>query len=227
MRRTQGPPDPGHTSESEEMYLITVARAGESGTAGPVPVAAVAKELEVSVASANEMVRRLAGRGLLTYEPYRGAQLTAMGSTVADRVLRTRRLWATFLADHLGFSPTDADGQACDLEHVTTPQAADRLAGFLDDPETDPLGRPIPRNGAPTIGPSSIRLTDLGVGDDAEVVSVSSADRAQGFLAAEGIVPGARLSVAGAGGSGLLLDLDTGPVRVSDELAGAIEVRRK
>jgi DtxR family Mn-dependent transcriptional regulator len=218
--------DPTHTSESEEMYLITVARAAEDGRTGPLPVAMLAAHLEVSVASANEMVRKLAGRDLLNYEPYHGVELTAAGNLVADRVLRIRRLWATFLAEHLGFGPSDADDQACQLEHVTTEAAADRLAGFLGDPEAGPLGRPIPRGSTPTTRPSSIRLADLGVGDDAEVVSVASAERAREFLANEGVVPGARLSVAGVGDSGLLIDLEGGPVHLNQELADAIEVRR-
>ena len=208
------------------MYLITVARAAEDGRIGPLPVAMLAAHLQVSVASANEMVRKLAGRDLLSYEPYHGVELTAAGNHVADRVLRIRRLWATFLAEHLGFGPIDADDQACQLEHVTTEAAADRLAGFLGDPEAGPLGRPIPRGSTPTTRPSSIRLADLGVGDDAEVVSVASAERAREFLANEGVVPGARLSVAGVGDSGLLIDLEGGPVHINQELADAIEVRR-
>ncbi|MEE9205674.1 MAG: metal-dependent transcriptional regulator [Acidimicrobiia bacterium] len=224
---TERPPgDPTHTSESEEMYLITVARAAEDGRTGPLPVAMLAAHLQVSVASANEMVRKLAGRDLLSYQPYHGVELTAAGNLVADRVLRIRRLWATFLAEHLGFGPSDADDQACQLEHVTTEAAADRLAGFLGDPEAGPLGRPIPRGSTPTTRPSSIRLADLGVGDDAEVVSVASAERAREFLANEGVVPGARLSVAGVGDSGLLIDLAGGPVHLNQELADAIEVRR-
>ncbi len=219
-------PEPEHTSESEEMYLITIARAGEEGDTGPVPIATVAGQLKISVASANEMVRRLAGRGLLEYEPYRGAQLTTTGVAVADRVLRIRRLWATFLADHLGFSPTDADNQACDLEHVTTLDAADRLAGFLGDPEAGPLGRPIPPQSVPMTRPSHPRLTDLSVGDDAEVVSVACADRARQFLTAEGIIPGVLLSVVGVGDSGLLLALANRLIHVNNELADTVEVRR-
>ena len=50
------------TSEAEEMYLITIARAVEDGHPEPVPVSLVARELDVSAVSANQMVRKLAGR---------------------------------------------------------------------------------------------------------------------------------------------------------------------
>ena len=221
-------PDPEHTSESEEMYLITIARAAESGATGPVPVAAVAKQLEISVASANEMVRRLARRDLLTYEPYRGAQLTTLGATVADRVLRTRRLWATFLADHLGFTPTDADNQACDLEHVTTAKAADRLASFLGDPATGPLGRRIPDGGgsAMTSNPA-IAISGIGLEERAEVLVVTGPDASRSFLASQGIAPGTAIRVKGIGEGGMLIETASGLTQLSTALVADIEVRRK
>ena len=160
------------------MYLITVARATEEGRSGPVPLALIADTLAVSVASANEMVRKLARRGLITYEPYRGVELTGDGRRTANRVLRIRRLWSTFLAGHLGLSPNAADDQACHLEHVTTPEAADRLAEFLGDPEADPLGRPIPGPaGVPTTVASTVLLSDAAAGETVEVVSVAAPGR--------------------------------------------------
>jgi len=224
--KTASLPQPGATSESEEMYLITVARETEAGRSGPIPVAAIAADLDVSVASVNEMVRKLANRDLVTYEPYRGVELTQAGHEIADRVLRIRRLWATFLAEHLGFGPSEADDQACQLEHVTTGVAADRLAEFLGDPEAGPLGHPIPPGGQGAARLSSARLSDLSVGDEAEVVSVTSPDRTRNFLTTEGVVSGARVVVVGAGKSGLLLEIKESQVHVNNDLAATIEVRR-
>ena len=142
--RIAGTPEGDHTSESEEMYLITVARAVEEGTPEPIPVGAIAASLSVAPASVNEKIKKLADRGLLDYEPYRGVRLSKRGRIIAAQVLRTRRLWATFLTNHLGFSPLEADEQACRLEHVTAGEATERLARYLGEPEADPLGRPIP-----------------------------------------------------------------------------------
>lgn len=223
--RTAGAPDLSFTSESEEMYLITVARAVEEGTAEPVPVGAVAEALSVSAASVNEMIRKLADRGFLEYEPYRGVRLSDRGRTISDRVLRTRRLLATFLADCLGFSPIEADDQACHLEHVMAADAAERLAVFLGEPEADPLGRPIPAPaGVTDLHPVTTQLMDVGVGHMAEVVSIEGSRRALSFLEAEGITSGARLIVLGAGASGLLVQGD-GPVHLNHELASTIYVR--
>lgn len=216
---------PGTTSESEEMYLITVARAVEDGSPGPVPVAHVAKELKVSVASANEMVRKLTTRDLLEYEPYRGVSLTPMGARVAERVLRTRRLWATFLAEHLGLTPNDADDQACLLEHVTLPDAVDRLASFLGDPDTGPLGHPIPHGDATGARPRATRrLADLGVGSRFEVITVDGPKQASSFLEGEGIHAGTVGSVAAVGDAGMLIRVAEGLVHVGTDIAATIEV---
>jgi DtxR family Mn-dependent transcriptional regulator len=216
---------PGTTSESEEMYLITVARAAEEGATGPIPVAKVAQELQISVASANEMVKKLTGRELLEYQPYRGVTLTPLGARVAERVLRTRRLWATFLAEHLGLTPQEADDQACLLEHVTLPDAVARLADFLGDPHTGPLGKPIPSTTAST-DPTTIRLADLAIGESGTVAGVDGAKPAMSFLGSEGITVGAKVTVHATGASGVLVDVGQAMVHLADDLASAVVVSR-
>ncbi|MEA1903115.1 MAG: metal-dependent transcriptional regulator [Actinomycetota bacterium] len=222
-----GPPEVAATSESEEMYLITVARAGEDGRSGPVPVADIARRLSVSVTSAHQMVRKLADRELVTYEPYRGVQLSGTGCHVADRVLRTRRLWATFLADHLGFSPGEADEQACELEHVTSADTAEQLASFLGNPEAGPLGRPIPAATSNLIPHEHLRLTDMSVGRSGKVVAVSAAGGEGRFLTEEGVAPGALLTITAIGSSGLVVDASGSTVHLSNDLARCIEIHPK
>jgi DtxR family Mn-dependent transcriptional regulator len=218
---------PGTTSESEEMYLITVARAAESGATGPIPVAKVAGALKISVASANEMVRKLTSRELLEYEPYRGVRLTPLGARVAQRVLRTRRLWSTFLVEHLGLTPEEADDQACLLEHVTLPDAVDRLASFLGDPETSPLGRPIPGPESTSMpAPQHPRLSAVAVGTTVTVIQVDAPRQAVAFLTGEGVTPGAVLTVQGSGEAGVLVRTHATLVHVGTDLAAAIEVQQ-
>jgi DtxR family Mn-dependent transcriptional regulator len=224
-----GSPELGHTSEAEEMYLITVARAGEAGASGPLSVGDLAAALSVKVASANEMVRKLAARDLVEYIPYRGVELTAAGRAVASRVLRIRRLWATFLAEHLDFSATEADDLACNLEHVTPAEAADRLAAFLGDPVAGPLGNPIPPTGlgSETYDDSApgTPLTDVAVGHQATVTGVPEDSTERAFLAAESIAVGASVRVLATGASGVLVDAVTGRSHLSVSLAAALTVR--
>ena len=77
-----------HPTEAEEMYLITIARAIEDGATPPVAVSEIAKVLDVSSVSANQMVKKLEAAGHVDYTPYKGVTLTDSGSVLASTVLR-------------------------------------------------------------------------------------------------------------------------------------------
>lgn len=213
----------GHTSESEEMYLITTARAIEEGVAEPVPVARIAEDLGVSVVSANQMIRKLEGRGLVRYTPYKGVALTDGGRRIADSILRRRRLWGVFLCERLGLTPRRADEVACDMEHITPDDVADLLAEYLGDPLVGPTGRPIPRrvsSGPGVPRPASRLLSALAVGASATVTAVTAPDAARAFLEDEGITVGESLELLGAADDGSLLVSAGGrPVRLGASAA--------
>lgn len=215
------------TSESEEMFLITVARAIENGHSSPVPVPYVAETLSESRVAANEMAKKLVSRGLVEYEPYRGVTLTRDGSAVANRVLRRRRLWAFFLAEHLGLSPSDADTAACELEHVTPSDVERRLADYLGEPRVDPEGNPIPPGeGVPPAAPDEA-ITALDVGSRARVVGLVGDPAARSFLKDAGIADGTEVEVLARGPNGsLLIETPDGQVHLSPILADGVLVHR-
>jgi DtxR family Mn-dependent transcriptional regulator len=128
-------------SRGVEDYLKLVCQLGIGGK--PVAVPALAAQLGVSPASANEMVRKLAERNLVTYEPYRGVSLTEEGQSQALSVIRRHRLWERFLVDVLSMPWELVHEEACHLEHVTSPLLEEKLAQFLDNPEHCPHGYPV------------------------------------------------------------------------------------
>lgn len=190
------------TSEAEEMYLITIARAVEDGHPEPVPVSHAARELDVSGVSANQMIRKLAGRGYVEYEPYQGVTLTESGRVVASSILRRRRLWGVFLSEQLGLTPERADEVACDLEHITPDDVADLLSGYLGDPASGPWGHTIPNGGSAPVPPPTVRLDAVPAGERRSVVGLNLPDEPRRFLETQGIVPGAYVEVIGVGGTG-------------------------
>lgn len=210
------------TSEAEEMYLITVARAVEDGIGPPVPVSTISGELEVSGVSANQMIKKLEAANLVVYVPYKGVTLTSSGDELANTVLRNRRLWGRFLADHLGLSPAKADEVACEMEHVTPEVVANRLASFLGDPTTGPTGKPIP--GRPITESEPMRsLQEVPVGDTATVVATAGDHSA--FLRSQGILEGTELVVLGQGGDGsMLVDGPSGPIHIAGSIASEISI---
>ena len=90
------------------------------------------------------MLRRLAEKGLLNYENYRGVQLTAEGQRLALLTIRKHRLWEVFLVQQLGFNWDEVHEVAEELEHVQSPLLMRRLDAFLGLPALDPHGDPIP-----------------------------------------------------------------------------------
>jgi len=216
--------DTHSTSEAEEMYLITVARAIEDGQGPPVPVSMIAGVLEVSSVSVNQMIKKLEAAGLVNYTPYRGVTLTDTGDQLANSVLRNRRLWGRFLADHLGLTPAKADEVACEMEHVTPDMVANRLASFLGDPTTGPTGKPIP-GGSATSPTATTSLADVAVGESATVESTGRDHTT--FLRSQGIDDGTEITVLGFGVDGsALVRGPTGTMHLAVDVAANIFVSR-
>jgi Mn-dependent DtxR family transcriptional regulator len=83
------------STESEEDYLASILELLERK--GYARVADVAQSLSVVEPSACEMIKRLAQKGYLTREKYRGFTLTESGQAKADEVLTRRRTLMAFL----------------------------------------------------------------------------------------------------------------------------------
>lgn len=208
------------------MFLITVARAIEDGHAGPVPVPLLASELSISKVSANDMTKKLVGRGFIEYERYRGVTLKPSGTAIANRVLRRRRLWSLFLAEHLGLSPNAADTIACEFEHVTPAEVAVRLSHFLGDPTVDPEGKPIPAAGSRSQGgPTELTLSEVEVGQRSRVVRIAGDSAIRSFLSDEGVTDGVELTVSAIGADlGCLIETPHGRVHLSPDIAADVIV---
>lgn len=213
------------TTESEEMYLIHVAMAVEDGH-DPVPVPHLASALSVSKVAANEMIKKLEGRGLVTYTPYRGVRLTSDGTVIARTILRRRRLWALFLSEHLGLNAAAADAVACEFEHVTPSEVAGRLASFLGDPTVGPSGKPIPGDeGDGTVSPREVAVAELTVGHGGTIVRGPSDAATRSFLMEEGLAEGARITLLAVGDDGgCLVGTPAGAVHLSTALASSVFV---
>jgi len=192
-------------SESEEMYLITTAMLIEDGVEQPVPLPALAQARSIMPASVNQMVRKQADEGLVTYPPYKGIALTQAGNNIATRILRYRRLWEFFLVKKLKLNLDAADQLACRLEHLTNDEVAERLADFLGDPQVSPQGKPIPRALSHGEGGAGNCIREGRVGQRYRVLQVMGEGISRTFLQSEGISPGAVLLLQALGGDGSVL----------------------
>ena len=157
------------TTDSMEEYLETICKL--SSEQSPVALSALADQMGISSVSANEMIKKLVARGLVTYEPYKGVTLTAEGQTLALRVVRRHRLWERFLADRLGIPWDRVHEEACQLEHATSSLVEEKLAQFLDEPETCPHGYPVA--GADYCREEGLLLSEMEPGRRAVVLRVA------------------------------------------------------
>jgi DtxR family Mn-dependent transcriptional regulator len=213
----------GEISESVEMYLITISMLQEQER--PVPLSLLAEKLSHSPVSVNEMCRKLTEWEWADYQPYKGVILTPEGEVLANHVLFRRRLWEVFLVEKLGFGPSEAEDMACNLEHATSNDLAERLADFLDNPGFSPQNQPIPYCNH-LISTRPVRaLADLSAGHQGQVISVSTEEAVKQFLRVHGIVPGVSLEVIAAAQDGpMLLTVSSHHVTLSRELAAQINV---
>ncbi|MEZ6143585.1 MAG: metal ABC transporter permease [Zavarzinella sp.] len=82
-------------------------------------------------------------RGLLNYQAGQ-FQLTPAGREKASQLVRTHRLWETFLSTHLDLPSDHLHDPADRMEHFISPDLHQQIASELAHPKLDPHGKPIP-----------------------------------------------------------------------------------
>jgi len=121
------PARPAH-SDSTEDHLERIADLVDRK--GYARVSDVAEELGLTQSTVSNMVRRLAARGFLNYEKYRGFSLTSEGRAVATRI-KTRHETLTELFGLLGLEPETVEQEVEDIEHHLHPQTLVMLAKLV------------------------------------------------------------------------------------------------
>ena len=132
----------GHFQEYEDEYLETLYEFHEKRPGTRVRNGELAKYLDVSPASATEMVQRLAKNGFVDYVPYKGTRLTEKGLDHGMMMKRRHRL-AEVLLTKLPFEG-DVHETACRLEHAFNDDLELCISLLLGNPTIDPSGRNIP-----------------------------------------------------------------------------------
>jgi putative ABC transport system ATP-binding protein len=83
--------------------------------------------------------------GLVTVDKW-DAHFTPAGELRAQSVIRRHRLAERLFTDVLSLRDEEAvESNACQFEHILSPELTDRICTFLGHPETCPHGSPIPR----------------------------------------------------------------------------------
>lgn len=127
--------------EQIEEYLETIydieAKDGSAKTT------AIAKCMKVAPASVTEVLKSLADKGFVLYEPYQGATLTDQGKAIAEKIKRRHRLLEVFLTNVLHINREKVHDEACRMEHTISDETEHALCRMLDAPARCPHGSPI------------------------------------------------------------------------------------
>ncbi len=114
-------------SESSEDHLERIHELMEEK--GYARVSDIAERLGIARPSVTNMVQRLATRGLVNYERYRGLTLTEQGRAVA-RSIKARHQVLTEFFELLGLEPKLIADEVEGIEHHLKPPTLDALAAL-------------------------------------------------------------------------------------------------
>jgi DtxR family transcriptional regulator, Mn-dependent transcriptional regulator len=160
-------------SFTEENYLKAIYRLSEGG-AKAVLTNSIAEAMNTKAASVTDMIKKLSGKNLISYEKYYGVKITKPGKNAALMVVRKHRLWETFLVEKLDFNWDEVHDVAEQLEHIQSPRLIEKLDFFLGHPTVDPHGHPIPDKNGKIKELSCVSLSDLQLKKKSNVRSVTN-----------------------------------------------------
>ena len=174
--------------------------------------------------------RELAAMGFARIDGDR-VVLTEAGEVRARGVIRRHRLAERLFRDLLDLSEGAAESQACEFEHILSPEATDSVCTLLGHPPTCPHGKSIPPGeccGAfhSTVRPLVTGLPHFPLGETGRIVFIAPKfhDRMD-RLAALGVVPGSEVRLHQRSPA-FVLEIGETTVAIDPEIAGEIFVKR-
>jgi len=150
-------------SQTKENYLKALYFLDQKGP--DISISDLAKRLEVSKPTVNDMVKKLDKKGWIRYEKYKPLQLTKIGRKTAALILRKHRLTEMFLSSIMHFGWEEVHDIAEEIEHINSQKFFDRMDELLGFPTIDPHGSPIPDKKGRLIKPEYKKLSEVNVDD--------------------------------------------------------------
>jgi DtxR family Mn-dependent transcriptional regulator len=168
--------------------------------------------------------------GLVRRESDRVA-LTDRGERRAGSVVRRHRLAERLFRDLLDLGEGAMESQACEFEHILSPEATDSVCTLLGHPPTCPHGKAIPPGPCCSAGPRTLRPLvtglphfDLGASGRIVFIAPKFHDRMD-RLAALGVIPGSEIRLHQRSPS-YVIEVGETTIALDPEIAGEIFVKR-
>jgi DtxR family Mn-dependent transcriptional regulator len=146
---------PAEQEYLKQVYLYS------SGKGGIIHTKKLADLVGVNSASATDIIKRLAKKKLLIYNPYYGCRLSKSGKKEALQIVRRHRIWELFLSEKLDFDWKEIHPIATHLQSLENDALIEKLSLFLGHPVLDPHGEPIPDKNGHFQNIHSLEILDL------------------------------------------------------------------
>ncbi len=117
-------------SASLEDYLELICNLSE--TCETVKAVEIARNLNISRASASEALTKLAEKDLILYEGHKGIKITEEGLKKAKEVILKHNTLTDFFEKTLCLDNEQSSSNACKIEHVISEELFERLKSFQD-----------------------------------------------------------------------------------------------
>jgi len=213
---------------SQEDYLTSIYR--NLDDSGEIKPNILASKMEISSAAVTDMLRKLSRDGFVDYKKYKSIKLTGEGELYAKNMLRRHRIWEVFLYQTLGMPWDKVHDEAEKLEHSSSNELINLLEEFLEYPEVDPHGYPIPdKKGKIKNSKTAVAVTELKENDSAKVIMVNDdVKNLLSYVTKIGISLGKNITIKEKleyDGSILLL-IDKKEVNISNKIASNIFVEK-
>ncbi|PCI23678.1 MAG: DtxR family transcriptional regulator [SAR324 cluster bacterium] len=195
----------------------------------PIKAVNLANRLETSPSTVHATLSRMQRDALINIGKKKEIELTEEGFKKAENLAARHRLVETFLCDTLGIPWHEVHTHAHVMEHGLTPLIEEKLAEFLNFPETCPHGTPIPGSNK-TLPENMIQLDAVKNGDQIEIVvideSLEDSVELMRFLEEKKILPGKQHQVLEtlAVTKTIILESEAGQVTIPFDIANKIGV---
>ncbi|KRN33283.1 Iron-dependent repressor [Weissella halotolerans DSM 20190] len=156
-------------SVSKTQYLQTILELSAGDDQVKISNNQIAEHLHVTPSSVSNMLAKLQDAGEVDVVPYYGVTLTAAGRLTAIRLIRSHRLFETFMANKLHLPLSVAHENADRLDHDADPQLMQALDAFLDYPKYSPHGLLIPDANNQYHPAALARLSDAKDGEEVRI----------------------------------------------------------
>ena len=208
-------------SRTQQDYIKAVWNLNQSGE--KVKMKVVADTLLVKPPTVLAMFRQLSKMGLISYNKYQGARLTAAGRGEAEQLIRKHRLIETFLRSVLKIEEPLLHDEAEKLEHVMSDQLIMKIDEYLDYPSTDPNGSIIPLS---SDGDIQYALNEIEPSIQFRVIKIPMSGKEKNYCTDNEFLPGSEWKIKNVGpkSESFLVTNNEAYLAISDHLAEKIRV---